>query len=127
MPNVRATFGEHECVRTLVLSRMRFDVLSVREARERLPSLLERFREGARTPVFLGSHRRTEAVMLSIDTYNELTSRRRNAAVQATASVRAEGLEPSAEAQEIIDRWVRGEITAEDMERQLAARYGASE
>ena len=44
-----------------------------------------------------------------------------------TASVRAEGLEPSAEAQEIIDRWVRGEITAEDMERQLAARYGASE
>jgi PHD/YefM family antitoxin component YafN of YafNO toxin-antitoxin module len=106
---------------------MRFDVLSVREARERLPSLLERFREGDRTPVFLGSHRRTEAVMLSIETYNELTDRRRSAVAQATASVRAEGLEPSAEAQEIIDRWTRGEINAEEMEQRLAARYGTTE
>ena len=106
---------------------MRFDVLSIREARERLPSLLERFREGDRTPVFVGSHRRTEAVMVSIDTYNELMARRRNAVAQGNASLRAEGVEPSAEAQAIIDRWVRGEISAEEMEQLLAARYGVSE
>lgn len=106
---------------------MRFDVLSVREARERLPSLLERFREGDRTPVFLGSHRRTEAVMLSIETYNELTNRRRNAAAQAAASTRAEGLEPSAQAEAIIDRWVHGEIGAQEMEQELAAIYGVTE
>ena len=106
---------------------MRFDVLSVREARERLPSLLERFREGDRTPVFLGSHRRTEAVMLSIDTYHELIARRRNAVAQATASVRAEGLEPSPRSEVIIDRWVHGEISAQEMEDQLAAYYGSAE
>jgi PHD/YefM family antitoxin component YafN of YafNO toxin-antitoxin module len=106
---------------------MRFDVLSVREARERLPSLLERFREGDRTPVFLGSHRRTEAVMLSIDTYHELTNRRRNAVAQANASARAEGLEPSAQAEVIIDRWVHGEISAQEMEQGLATHYGITE
>ena len=106
---------------------MRFDVLSVREARERLPSLLERFRGGDRTPVFLGSHRRTEAVMLSIDTYHELTNRRRNAVAQATASTGAEGLEPSTQAEAIIDRWVHGEIDAQEMEQELAAIYGITE
>ncbi len=106
---------------------MRFDVLSVREARERLPSLLERFREGDRTPVFLGSHRRTEAVMLSIDTYHELTNRRRNAVAQATASVRADGIAPSPDIEIVVNRWVHGEISSAEMEEQIAALYGLPE
>jgi len=106
---------------------MRFDVLSVREARERLPSLLERFREGDRTPVFLGSHRRTEAVMLSIDTYHELTARRRNAVTQGNASLRAEGIAPPPEIEIVVDRWVHGEISSAEMEQQIAALYGLAE
>jgi PHD/YefM family antitoxin component YafN of YafNO toxin-antitoxin module len=106
---------------------MRFDVLSVREARERLPSLLERFREGDRAPVFLGSHRRTEAVMLSIDTYNELTNRRRNAVAQGRASLRAEGIAPPPEIEIVVNRWVHGEISSAEMEEQIAARYGLPE
>jgi PHD/YefM family antitoxin component YafN of YafNO toxin-antitoxin module len=103
---------------------MRFDVLSVREARERLPSLLERFREGDRTPVFLGSHRKTEAVMLSIDTYNELTNRRRNAVSQGNASLRAEGMAPPPNIEVIVDLWVHGQITTAEMEERVAAQYG---
>ncbi len=106
---------------------MRFDVLSVREARERLPSLLERFREGDRSPVFLGSHRKTEAVMLSIDTYNELVARRRNAVAQGNASLRAEGIAPPHEIEIVVDRWVRGEISTAEMEQQVAALYGLPE
>jgi len=62
--------------------------------------------------------------MLSIDTYHELIARRRNAVAQATASARAEGLEPSGQAEVIIDHWVHGEISAEEMEERLAAVYG---
>jgi len=43
------------------------ETLSVREAREQLPTVLERFRNGDRTPVGVGSHRRTEAVMVPAD------------------------------------------------------------
>jgi Antitoxin VbhA len=105
---------------------MRVDVLSVREAREQLPRLLERFRGGDRSPVFLGSHRKTEAVMIPIQVYEELTQRRLNAAADATASVRAEGLEPSTRSEIIIDQWVHGQISAEEMERQIAALHGLS-
>jgi hypothetical protein len=38
---------------------MLIETLSVREAREQLPSVLERFRNGDRTPVGVGSHRKT--------------------------------------------------------------------
>src|SRR5258706_3726445 len=94
------------CVHNQVHSTMRVDVLSVREAREQLPSILERFREGDRSPVLLGSHRRTEAVMLSIDVYEELTARRRNAVAQGNASLRAEGMEPPPDIEIVVDQWV---------------------
>lgn len=106
---------------------MRIETLSVREAREQLPSLLERFRQGDRRPVFLGSHRRTEAVMIPVEVYSELVERRLNAVAQADASLRVEGFFPPSGIQVIIDRWVHGEITADEMERQVGALYGVSE
>ena len=108
-------------------SHMRIETLSVREAREQLPSLLERFRSGDRRAVFLGAHRRTEAVMLPIEVYDELLYRRRKSVDQAWASVRAEGLEPSNEVEYIVEQWVHGHITAEEMERRVAAHYGIRE
>jgi hypothetical protein len=99
------------------------DVLSVREAREQLPSLLDRFRGGGRGPVFLGAHRRTEAVLLSVEVYDELTHRD-NAVAQALASLRAEGLRPSPRFTVIVDRWIHGDIDTEEMERQVRAIHG---
>lgn len=63
----------------------------------------------------VGSHRKTEAVVISVDVFNELTAERSSAATQATASVRAEGLDVSDETQQIMQRWARGEISAAEM------------
>jgi PHD/YefM family antitoxin component YafN of YafNO toxin-antitoxin module len=102
---------------------MRTETLSVREARELLPSLLDRFRNGDRQPVFLGSHRRTEAVMLPVEVYDELMAQRRNAANQSLASLRLEGYTPNPAVEMIVERWVRGEITDGELERQVQALY----
>ncbi|NDL55652.1 hypothetical protein [Phytoactinopolyspora mesophila] len=96
---------------------MRLQTLSVREAREQLPGLLARFRKGDRSPIGVGSHRKTEAVVVPVDVYDELTAERDRAAAEAeaTASLRAEGLTPSSDADAITQRWIRGEITTQHM------------
>jgi PHD/YefM family antitoxin component YafN of YafNO toxin-antitoxin module len=95
--------------------------LSVREAREQLPKVLERFRKGDRTPVGVGSHRKTEAVMVPVEVFDELTAERARSLSQAVGSVRAEGLEVDAEVRAVTDRWVRGEISTAQM-RELVRR-----
>lgn len=94
---------------------MLIETLSVREAREQLPSVLQRFRNGDRTPVGVGSHRRTEAIMVPVEVFDELTAERNRSLAQAAASVRAEGLAVGTEAQMIVERWVRGELSTAQM------------
>lgn len=106
---------------------VRAETLSVREAREQLPSLLERFRRGERAPVYLGSHRRTEAVMLPVEVYDELMAQRQNAADQSLASLRVEGYTHNPAVEVVIERWVHGEITDAEMEREVHALYGVAE
>ncbi len=103
---------------------MLIETLSVREAREQLPSLLDRFRKGDRTPVGVGSHRKTEAVVIPVDVFNELTEERSRAASSAAASVRAEGLIVPAATEAIMDRWARGEISASQMRALVRELYG---
>ena len=105
---------------------MLIETMSVREARERLPSVLERFRNGDRTPVGVGSHRRTEAVMVPVEVFDELTAERARALVEATASVRAEGLVPNASAEAIVEQWARGEISTSQMRTMVRRLYGVS-
>jgi PHD/YefM family antitoxin component YafN of YafNO toxin-antitoxin module len=99
--------------------------LSVREAREQLPRVLERFRKGDRTPVGVGSHRKTEAVMVPVEVFDELTAERARSLTQAAASVRAEGLSVSADVETITERWARGEISTAQMRDLVRRRYGA--
>lgn len=103
---------------------MRIETLSVREAREQLPSVLERFRNGDRTPVGVGSHRRTEAVMVAVEVFDELTAERARAVVDAAASLRAEGLVPDAAVEAITERWARGEIGTAQMRDLVRQVYG---
>lgn len=105
-------------------NRMRIETLSVREAREQLPSVLERFRNGDRTPVGVGSHRKTEAVMVPVEVYDELTADRARSAAQAAASLRAEDLTPSADVEAITQRWVNGEISTAQMRAAIRELYG---
>lgn len=103
---------------------MRIKTLSVREAREQLSSVLEAFRRGDRTPVGVGSHRKTEAVMVPIEVYDELVAERERAVAQADASIRAEGLTTTPEADAITDSWKRGEISTAEMRSQTRALFG---
>ena len=103
---------------------MLIETLSVREAREQLPSVLERFRSGDRTPVGVGSHRKTEAVMVPVEVFDELTAERSRALAQATASVRAEGLSVGADVETIMERWTRGEVSTAEMRRLIRDLYG---
>jgi hypothetical protein len=105
--------------------RMLIETLSVREAREQLPSVLERFRNGDRTPVGVGSHRRTEAVMVPVEVFDELTAERARAVVEAAASLRAEGLRPDASVEAITERWARGEISTAQKRDLVRRVYGA--
>jgi len=99
--------------------------LSVREAREQLPSMLERFRNGDRTPVGVGAHRRTEAVMVPVEVFDELTAERVRSLSQAAASVRAEGLTVSAEVEAITQRWIQGAISTSQMRELVRELYVA--
>ncbi|MFE9574877.1 hypothetical protein ACFYO1_00690 [Nocardia sp. NPDC006044] len=104
---------------------MLIETLSVREAREQLSVLLDRFRHGDRAPVGVGAHRKTEAVMVPVEVFEELTAERTRAQAMAMGSIRAEGVEPTADAQAIVERWTRGEITTAQM-RELGRRlHGA--
>jgi PHD/YefM family antitoxin component YafN of YafNO toxin-antitoxin module len=103
---------------------MLIETLSVREAREQLPSVLERFRKGDRTPVGVGSHRKTEAVMVPVEVFDELTAERAQSLAQAAASVRAEGLTISSGAEAITEQWVRGEINTAQMRESIRRLHG---
>jgi antitoxin VbhA-like protein len=104
-------------------SRVLIETLSVREAREQLPSVLARFRNGDRTPVGVGSHRRTEAVMVAVEVFDELTSERARAVIEAAASLHAEGLVADADVAAITERWARGEISSPQMRALVRQLY----
>jgi PHD/YefM family antitoxin component YafN of YafNO toxin-antitoxin module len=100
------------------------ETLSAREAREQLSTVLERFRNGDRTPVGVGSHRRTEAVMVPAEVFDELMAERARAVIEAAASLRAEGLVADADVTAITDRWARGEISTAQMRELVRHLYG---
>lgn len=102
------------------------ETLSIREAREQLPRILDGFRKGDREPVFVGAQRRTDGVVLPIDIYHELLERRVEAAQQAEASVQVEGPAPSPAARKIVDRWARGELTSSAMREGIRRLHGGA-
>jgi Antitoxin VbhA len=83
--------------------------------------VLDRFRNGDRIPEGVGSHRKTEAVMVPVEVYDELIAERSGSMDQAAGSLRAEGLTASPEATVITEQWASGEITTREM-RQLVRR-----
>jgi PHD/YefM family antitoxin component YafN of YafNO toxin-antitoxin module len=99
------------------------EVLSVREFRAGLAATIARVAEGA--PAFVGAHRKPEVVVMSVEQYEALvrSAHQREAVAEALASVRAEGLEPSLDALELLEKIAAGQLDeAEGIER-LRARY----
>lgn len=99
------------------------EVLSVREFRAGLAATIARVTKGA--PAFVGAHRKPEVVVMSIEQYEALvrSAHRREAVAEALASVRAEGLEPSLDALELLEKIAAGQLDEDEGIERLRARY----
>jgi prevent-host-death family protein len=86
------------------------DILSVREFRTGLTGVIKQVQEPGADPVFVGAHRKPEAVIMSVSQYEQLqraAALRREAVTEALASG-AEGLEPSPEGLDMFEASPRG-------------------
>jgi PHD/YefM family antitoxin component YafN of YafNO toxin-antitoxin module len=101
------------------------EVLSFREFRSGLAAVLERLRRSPESAVFVGAHRKPEAVVLSVERYEVLqeASERQHAVAAALASVRAEGLEPSPEDLELFIAVAAGELSTDELRDRVLNRY----
>lgn len=100
-------------------------VMSFREFRAGLAGVLEQVRQSPGAAVFVGSHRRAEAVLVSVEQYEALleASERQRAVAAALASVRAEGLEPGPEELTLFAAVAAGEMTTDELRERVLARY----
>ncbi|WP_176921639.1 type II toxin-antitoxin system prevent-host-death family antitoxin [Pseudonocardia oroxyli] len=102
------------------------EILSVRELRAGLTGVLKQVQQPGAEPVFVGPHRRAEAVVMSVSQYEQLQQQaavRREAVAEALASVRAEGLEPSPEGLERLQAVADGRMTPEEALEKALAPY----
>jgi PHD/YefM family antitoxin component YafN of YafNO toxin-antitoxin module len=99
-------------------------VLSISELREHLADAMTRVRTSADAAVFVGRHRRAEAVLLSADRYAQLVAEERHAAVaDAVGSVRAEGLELGPLGEAVLGEVAGGTLTTQEARARLLAHY----
>ncbi len=101
------------------------EVLSFREFRAGLAATLKRVRDPGGDPVFVGAHRKPEAVVMSVSQYQQLVeaAERRDAVAEALASVRAEGLEPTAEGLAVLEAIAADELDEDQAIEQLRHRH----
>ncbi len=101
------------------------EVLSFREFRAGLAATLRRVQEPGAGPVFVGAHRRAQAVVLSAAEYERLrgAAGRREAVDAALASVRAEGLEPDEHGLRLLEGMASGRLDAAEAVERLLAPY----
>lgn len=100
------------------------EVLSFREFRAGLAATLDRVK-GVADVVFVGAHRRPEAVVMSVEQYEALaeSAERQHAVAAALASVRAEGLEPSPEDLQLFVAVAAGELSTDELRARILRRY----
>ena len=101
------------------------EVLSSREFRAGLAAVLEQVRRSPHAAVFVGAHRKPEAVVVSVEQYEALqeASERQHAVAAALASVRAEGLEPSPEDLALFVAVAAGELSTDELRDRVLGRY----
>jgi PHD/YefM family antitoxin component YafN of YafNO toxin-antitoxin module len=101
------------------------EVLSFREFRAGLAGVLDQLRRSPDAAVFVGAHRRAEAVLVSVEQYEALqqASERQHAVAAALASVRAEGLEPGAEDLALFAEVAAGRQSTDEPRERVLSRY----
>ncbi len=100
-------------------------VLSVREFRASLTGIIDEVNNDASEPVFVGSHRKPEAVLMSVSQYQALqdAAEHQRAMAEALASVRAEGLEPNPQDLQLLADIASGARSIDDVQAEFLARY----
>jgi PHD/YefM family antitoxin component YafN of YafNO toxin-antitoxin module len=101
------------------------EVLSFREFRAGLAAALDRVKQSDEAAVFVGAHRRPEAVVVSVERYEAMqeAAERQHAVAAALALVRAEGLEPSPEDLELFVAVAAGALSTDELRDRVLARY----
>jgi PHD/YefM family antitoxin component YafN of YafNO toxin-antitoxin module len=101
------------------------EVLSFREFRAGLAATLERVKQSPEAAVYVGAHRKPEAVIVSVERYQAMqeAADRQRAVAAALASVRAEGLEPSAEDLELFVSVAAGTLSTDELRERVLGRY----
>jgi PHD/YefM family antitoxin component YafN of YafNO toxin-antitoxin module len=101
------------------------ELLSFREFRAGLAGVLDRVRRSPDAAVFVGAHRRAEAVLVSVEQYEALqeATERQHAVAAALASVRAEGLEPSEQDLVLFAEVAAGRLSTDELRELVLARY----
>lgn len=87
-------------------------IMSVTEARTGLTALMKQVRQPGAEPVFIGSHRKPEVVIMSAEAYDRLVTGD-HAIDNTVASARLEGLKASAQDVDLMRRVAAGELTTE--------------
>jgi hypothetical protein len=107
------------------------EVVTVRDARKNISRILSDLQEAGpqAEPVFIGAHRKAEGVLLSVESYRELAAlrerfRRGEAVASAWGSLRAEGLEPTAQFVRDANEFTSGQIDSDELVRRAVARHG---
>jgi PHD/YefM family antitoxin component YafN of YafNO toxin-antitoxin module len=100
-------------------------VMSFREFRAGLARVLEQVRRSPGDVVFVGAHRRAEAVLVSVEQYEAMleAAERQHSVAAALASVRAEGLEPSQADLALFVEVAAGELTTDELRDRVLSRY----
>jgi hypothetical protein len=106
------------------------EVVTVRDARRNISRILSDLQEAGSQaePVFIGAHRKAEGVLMSIASYRELEAlrerfQRGEAVASAWGSLRAEGLEPSAQFVSDAAKFTSGQIDADELVRRAIVRH----
>ena len=101
------------------------EVLSVREFRAGLTGIIDEINSDHGAPVFVGAHRKPEAVLMSVSQYQALqdATERQRAVAEALASVRAEGLEPSPQDLLLLADLASGARPVGEVQAEFLARY----
>lgn len=101
--------------------------IGIDEARRRLPEIAAAFRNHERTePIVVGAYRRADIVIVSLEDYRHISDQRTDraeAVADALGSLRAEGLDLTPAGHEDADRYIDGELTADDLVARAVARH----
>jgi PHD/YefM family antitoxin component YafN of YafNO toxin-antitoxin module len=104
------------------------EILSFREFRAGLAGVLDRVRRSPDAAVFVGAHRRAEAVLMSVEQYEALqeAAERQQAVAAALASVRAEGAGTQRRGLALFAEVAAGQLSTDELRERVLSRYQVS-